>query len=798
METLSYISIIVISVFSIIILATIIGKRFTNRTLTASVITMNLGISLWQIVLLYGFNINNSVLIPKLAFSIVPWALLGMIGLAFLFPDNKASMKTKITLISIATINTIFGLITLLTDLVISNYREKDGQVTFGSLGNTLLTYLGATVLVLIGIFIFRYYKERRYRLHLRYIFLIFISYLSLSFVINLILPYIGYEDLVVIGALLGLIVEAGIEYILLANRLYKTNYLLGKVLQRVIWALTLYALFYLAVFINYRLWGTVFSKEAYIFGLVLATIIALITYHIFNSINKTFEEKILYGKFPPSKALDLFARRTSETLSIKDITKEISRTITDVVGVEKFGILLYQNKNRTIFHKSFSEDFDSINNQKLNNIITAVETVTKKDEPLVAATKDLIQKESKRKHLANKLADLGIHTFVHMNIGANSSCLMLLGNRASQEPITVQDYNFLHSFVHPASVSLARAILYKEVQQFNVTLQKKVDEATEELKDRNEELQKLYMNLEHLYAKEKDLMDIAGHELRTPASIIKTNLSLLKNYAQKTCPEEFDNERIQNYMRRLTQATERQIKLVNTFLESARIDNQKFELQFDTADITQMIKDAVEDSRHFATEKALQLRYTPPKKKIHADVDASRLREVIDNILNNAIKYTPKGYIEVTLSDNAKTDDGKDAFKVSVRDTGIGISKEDQKKLFKKFSRVANYIGGDEGDVVRPGGTGLGLYVAKAVVDGHDGKIWVDSEIGKGSDFQFVIPKHHEGNGFGLGRRKNGKAVENKKEFVDNSGNKNQQNKSKPAKLIKTSPPGKDSPADL
>ncbi len=149
------------------------------------------------------------------------------------------------------------------------------------------------------------------------------------------------------------------------------------------------------------------------------------------------------------------------------------------------------------------------------------------------------------------------------------------------------------------------------------------------------------------------------------------------------------------------------------------------------------MGESAVADIKGLAKKKGLEVTFRNPGKKIFAEVDVVRVREVIDNLLSNSVKYTKAGYIEVSITE----DDASIAF--SIKDTGIGIKKEDQALLFKKFSRVENYIGGEEGSIVRPGGTGLGLYVAKTIVDAHSGTLTVESEIGKGSTFTFTIPKH-------------------------------------------------------
>ncbi|MBN2101072.1 hypothetical protein JW710_04265 [Candidatus Dojkabacteria bacterium] len=328
---------------------------------------------------------------------------------------------------------------------------------------------------------------------------------------------------------------------------------------------------------------------------------------------------------------------------------------------------------------------------------------------------------------------------------------VILLKDRSQTEVYAREDIEFLSNFENQTSISASRCIFFSKFQDLNRNLQQKVDHATEELQRRNEELQDLYDNLEELFKKEKDLMDIAGHELRTPASILKTNLYLLKNRLEKLHPENVKDEKVNKYFERLVESTERQIRLVNTFLESARIENKKFELNMETGDFVELISKAVEDISHTSEEKGLKLIYTPPNKRILVDMDTTRMREVIDNLLSNAVKYTTEGYIEVKINED------KETVGCSIKDSGVGIRKEDQAVLFKKFSRVKSHIGDRNDSLVRPGGTGLGLYVSKNVIDSHKGKIWVESEgEGKGSTFFFEIPKKQKNTGISRYRKEN------------------------------------------
>lgn len=142
------------------------------------------------------------------------------------------------------------------------------------------------------------------------------------------------------------------------------------------------------------------------------------------------------------------------------------------------------------------------------------------------------------------------------------------------------------------------------------------------------------------------------------------------------------------------------------------------------------------------AEHKGLYIKFTKPKdadKYRPIFADKIRIQEVVDNLINNGVKYTQKGGITISISKD------KESVEVTVSDTGVGMPKEAIKQLGKKFYRIAQHTSDKNGKngatVVRPGGTGLGLYVTYGLVKAHGGTIVAKSEIGKGSEFTFKLP---------------------------------------------------------
>ena len=227
-------------------------------------------------------------------------------------------------------------------------------------------------------------------------------------------------------------------------------------------------------------------------------------------------------------------------------------------------------------------------------------------------------------------------------------------------------------------------------------------------------------------------MIDIMGHERRTPATVVKLNVELLQKYVDSN-PEEF-----KRHLGRIKDAIENEIKLINTLLSSAKLEGSKVEINSEEVDVLMEIDMCIHGHEREAKEKKLKIVNKVKKRTPPIYADKARIIEILNNLLDNAIKYTEKGSVTV------KTEYDKQGVTVSIEDTGQGIPKDELSKLGTKFYRVGNYIEGknwDPVDIVRPGGTGLGLYVTFSLVKLMKGKIWVESKLGKGSKFLFTLP---------------------------------------------------------
>lgn len=239
---------------------------------------------------------------------------------------------------------------------------------------------------------------------------------------------------------------------------------------------------------------------------------------------------------------------------------------------------------------------------------------------------------------------------------------------------------------------------------------------------------------LMHNVTKEKEVermksefVSVASHQLRTPLSAIKWFIEMLINGDAG----EINMEQM-SYLTQAFETNEHMIDLVNSLLNISRIESGRLAIDPETTDIIKLTEEAFNEVSVIAAEKKQKIELVKPKVKIPLVMtDPRLLRQIIQNLISNAIKYTPeKGKIILTIS---KID--KNFVQFDIRDNGLGIPVHQQDKLFQKFFRADNVI------QTETEGTGLGLYVCKSLVEMLGGKIWFESQEDKGTTFSFTLP---------------------------------------------------------
>ncbi|MGB4420595.1 MAG: ATP-binding protein [Candidatus Saccharimonadales bacterium] len=282
----------------------------------------------------------------------------------------------------------------------------------------------------------------------------------------------------------------------------------------------------------------------------------------------------------------------------------------------------------------------------------------------------------------------------------------------------TSRDTKVLSTISSELIVAIKNALAVEEIREINRTLQQRINNATRELRATNATLRQL--------DKVKDeFVSIASHQLRTPLTSVKGYLSMVL---------EGDTGKITKVQHQLLNeaflSSERMVRLINDFLNVSRIQTGKFVIDRAPTDLSTVVEQEIESLKPNSQARNIKLIYKKPKNYPILNIDEGKIRQVIMNFADNAIYYSrDNSAINIKLSVEANN------AVFTVKDTGIGVPKSERDNLFGKFYRATN------ARKKRPDGTGVGLYLAKKVVDAHEGELIFESVEDKGSIFGFKLP---------------------------------------------------------
>lgn len=266
--------------------------------------------------------------------------------------------------------------------------------------------------------------------------------------------------------------------------------------------------------------------------------------------------------------------------------------------------------------------------------------------------------------------------------------------------------------------VLLSGFFLVKSVR-YEIESREQVEKLAKELAEVNENL--------HILDKQKsEFVASSAHHLRDP-------LTAIKGYASLVLEGSFGelSKDVKEAMNRIFKSSQRLVVIINDFMDIARIESGDMEYDFSKVDMKKMVKDMMDEMTIAAKDSGLQMKlYLDDTQDYYVHADEGKIRQVVSNLVDNSIKYTPSGSVNISL----ERKDDKNIL-LSVVDTGIGMNPDTVKKIFHKFSRA------DEASKFHTGGSGLGLYVAKEILKKHDGRIWAESDgLGKGSRFYLEL----------------------------------------------------------
>lgn len=402
-------------------------------------------------------------------------------------------------------------------------------------------------------------------------------------------------------------------------------------------------------------------------------------------------------------------------TLDPTQLSEKISDTVRVDLNMEVVGIFLYEEKEDSLtpYQLSCSPRFkDALNKQKITpqllkiskvkDVALVSDVVHSKAANITAGLAEIWGQKIKLTNLQDLATDSHLKAILLHPLVLDSKVIgmLLLGQNREYDTLSQSEKDSINSLVDVVAVALDKALLYEKLKETNEQL-KVLDKARAEF------------------------ISIASHQLRTPPATMKWYLGAVLNGDFGHLSNE-----LKAALERTMVTNEAQIATIDDLLNASRIERGKLEFFFEKNSLEPIVSALVEQLQPLALMKKMHINYRKPSQVL-PDIlmDKEKIRQVINNMIDNAIKYSKQGEIKVALES-----DGENLI-VSVQDTGKGMSKTDQTKLFQKYSRGSD-------SVTHATGLGLGMYVAKVIVEQHGGKIWAESPgVGLGSTFRFSLP---------------------------------------------------------
>lgn len=510
------------------------------------------------------------------------------------------------------------------------------------------------------------------------------------------------------------------LSYAILKYRLMDIRFILGRGAIYFVSFILVIALAFSFMFVIGKFFPNLSFNVSWIITLILGILIFPPIFRYFEGFSSKY---FYYSFYSYQKVLTDLSKKLTQFLDLRDLSSLIVKTLIETMKLDRTVILLKntETKSYEIQRNIGFKEENGISLVKDNYLTSWLE---KKQKPLVYEEISLIVRDNpKDKEKMEKIqenmkrieASLCLPLFIEDKLFG----MIVLGNKISKDPYSEQDIDLLINLSNQASIALQNAKLYSEIKNFNVNLEKEVSKRTGELKEAYEELKKLDRA-------KTEFVSIASHQLRTPLTAIKGYISMMLENTYGKPPA-----KMKRPLENIFASNERLIRLVNDLLNISRIESGKTEIVLEKDSLEETVSSVVEELKASANEKRISLVFKKPKKPLDKIMmDKFKLRQVILNLIDNAIRYTVKGEISVEIR---KTDS---KAILSVSDTGEGMTKEEIDHLFESFSR------GKAGNRLWTEGAGLGLYVAKKFVDMHNGKIWAESKgKDKGSTFFVELP---------------------------------------------------------
>lgn len=539
-------------------------------------------------------------------------------------------------------------------------------------------------------------------------------------------------------GQAVRLIGVLGLARAVVSHRLFDVRARLRKALAFLLIALASAAP--ATVVLLATLWVTdrlqLHSSYAYAFTFAIITA-GLILYQPF----RRFIERIIYRylvgeEFQTSKVVRSYSQATSRTLDVEQLSLVIIGTISELLETTR-GALMLVSKNEDDYEVEPIPALGHVSRQKKRFAHDSrfIETLVNHRQPLLQYEIDFnptyANMDADDRHW---LSEQSMEVYVPVHTGNELSGLIALGPKHSGLAYRANELELVQVLADQTVIALQNARLYRELNRQN-----------DRIRHLNTDLRQQNERLEILDKIKTDFITIASHELRTPLTQVKGYADILEAMNEEA---ELTREQTREIVGHINRASGRLEALITAMLDASELESSGIQLAYLESRLDSIIHLAMEPFAPALHRRRLQMEIKGFDELPTINADFKRLVQTFHNIIGNAIKYTPDGGVITVSAALAPSVDGEAQFvEIVVADTGIGIDPQYQEMIFEKFFRVGNPKLHSTGSTKFMGaGPGLGLHIAKGVIEAHGGRIWVESngedkERLPGSRFHIILP---------------------------------------------------------
>lgn len=631
------------------------------------------------------------------------------------FPDSKFIFNKKRQAIIIAWV--VFNIALAFFGLIFKSVSVSNKVVSIqpGPLVPSFGLLHVSTIVA--GLFVlFRKYKHSsgKDRGQLAYVFYGIAISFTLTFLITFVLPiFLKNTILLAISPIfLGLSVVA-VAYAIVAQRLFDIRAAVTRAVAYLLLLVTLGSVFGFIVF--YLTKHIIHTDNAFLVDEVIPLITAIALASSYQPAKRFFDRMtnkyFFKDAYDTQVVLDSLGNAIVNEIDLKRILHNSRTILSDALKSSFVEVVLIRNdvvvfdtEDRSFIKTNIKELSENIKQQHLDLVVT---------EDMVS--RDPLKEIFSVDHIALSL---------RLKTSQQIVGYILFGDKKSGDVYNEQDKKLLTIVANELAIAIQNASRFEEIENFNITLQKEVEDATGQLRRTNDKLKALD-------ATKDEFISMASHQLRTPLTSVKGYMSMvLDGDAGKL------NGKQKQLLDQAFISSQRMVYLIADLLNVSRLHTGKFVIERKPTQLAEVVEGELAQLKETAKAKKINLEYVKPKNFPELMLDETKTRQVIMNFADNAIHYTNNGgMIKVSLLDRG------DSIEFLVSDDGIGVPKSEQHHLFTKFFRA------DNAKVARPDGTGLGLFMAKKVVIAQGGAIIFSSQEGKGSTFGFTFPKNDKNN---------------------------------------------------